>query len=354
MRKVTRRKFLRGAAMAAVRLAVGCAQLTPQVIEKPFTVVVEKQVLVPVETPLAVVVEKVVAPMPLQAEGTSTRAEPAESQHEALPTLRGWHAKDGQGTYIFFAFPEPPSFTCDTWCYETEMLEFESDQALESGVIQLRHRWRYREAVMITRATPKLQKLELMAWLEDPASGKRVDSGEYPNLNACWQLRNAPSFASKSDPYPEFVKRCFIFTDHGLTFLDQTTRFKIPTLPPDHISNNSPWVQMYLPVWEPLRRAGPDSWADYSMDRYIYPIIGAVSRDGKYLVALAVEESHLMCQAWHDCLHNSATWLPAPDGVGKVWRQNFYVMENDPEELLRRVAADFPRAMELHKNRVPA
>lgn len=349
-KEITRRSFLRNSAVAAIGiLAAACAQPASQVIEKPVTVVVEKK---PDET---VVQEKVIMHTPTQKvrEAPMSIPEPTDSQPEVLPTLRVWHTGDGQQTFLSSTFPEPLRFTCDTWCYENSILDFDSAQMLEGGVIQLRHRWRYREAIVITKATPKPQKVELVAWLEDPASGERVDTGEYPNLNACWQLRYAPSFASKPGTYPDFIKRCFIFTDRGLTFLDQTTRFKIPTFPADHIYNNPPWVQMYLPVWEPLRRAEPNSWADYSTDRYIYPIIGAVSRDGEYLAALATEESHLMCQAWHDCMHNNATWLPAPDGVGKIWRLNIYVLRNDPEELLRRVAADFPRAMELHRNRVP-
>ncbi|MFN2169187.1 MAG: twin-arginine translocation signal domain-containing protein [Anaerolineae bacterium] len=57
--KLNRRGFLRGAAMAAVGLAAAsCAQPTPQVIEKPITVVVEKEVEVEKEVVRTVVVEK--------------------------------------------------------------------------------------------------------------------------------------------------------------------------------------------------------------------------------------------------------------------------------------------------------
>jgi len=59
---LTRKEFLRGAAMTAVGLvAAGCAAPTPQIIEKPVTVVVEKEVSVEKVVKETVVVSKEVA-----------------------------------------------------------------------------------------------------------------------------------------------------------------------------------------------------------------------------------------------------------------------------------------------------
>ena len=76
------------------------------------------------------------------------------------------------------------------------------------------------------------------------------------------------------------------------------------------------------------------------------PVIGAVSRDGKYLAALANDSATVMAQAWHDCMHNNPQWLPA-DALPsrRVWRLKVYAMENRPDALLKRVARDFPGAM---------
>lgn len=279
--------------------------------------------------------------------------EPLDSNPGVLPALGVWCTEDASQTFVSSSFPEPAGFTCDTWCYESKGIDFVSAQAMEQGKIQMRHSWCGHDAQIVTIVTPRLGMVEFLAYLEGNSSGEPVAAIEYPPLNACWQLRNAPAFASKPDPYPEFIKRCFIFTDRGLTFLHETERFRIPVRPPDHTYNNPPWVQMYLPIWERLRRAGPDSWADYSTTRYIYPVIGAISRDGKYLTALANESSSTMCQAWHDCMHNNPNWLPARSGAGKIWRLGIYVLRNDPDELLRRVASDFPGAMKLGDKRVP-
>lgn len=270
---------------------------------------------------------------------------------QELPTLRVWQ-REGM-TYVQSTFPNVPNFTCDTWCYESP-LDFLEAQALEGGGIQLRHRWQdHPEVVLVTTVTPEPGAVEfrVKAMLEGSAEGNLPASLVVPN--ACWQLRNAPDFASQPDPYPEFVKRCFIFTDAGLTFLDHTQRGKIPVRAEDDPYNNPPWVQMYGPVWRPLQKAGPTSWAAFSTDRYLYPVIGAVSRDGRYLTALANDTGSVMAQAWHDCMHNNAEWTPEKPGGEPVWRITIYALENDPEKLLQRVGQDFPRALTLHQQRVP-
>jgi hypothetical protein len=107
--------------------------------------------------------------------------------------------------------------------------------------------------------------------------------------------------------------------------------------------NNPPWVQMYLPKLAPTDiRAKPNEWADYSPDRYTLPIIGAVSRDGKYLSAMTAGAENMMCQAWHDCMHNNARWLPTDGETGKSWHVRIYVMQNDPDVLVARFKHDFP------------
>jgi hypothetical protein len=159
----------------------------------------------------------------------------------------------------------------------------------------------------------------------------------YPTLNICWQLRRAPGFASKPDPYPEFVKRCFIYTDKGRTFLGETRRLPSPARPLTVKENNPPWVQMYLPKTAPSDiRAEPNSWADYSPDRYALPVIGVVSRNDKYLAAITTGAENMMCQAWHDCMHDNARWLPAEEGRAKTWHVRIYVMENDSKGLCRK------------------
>ena len=163
--------------------------------------------------------------------------------------------------------------------------------------------------------------------------------------NLCWQLRHAPAFASAPDPYPEFIRRCFIFTPKGREFLLDLSRNTIPVQPADHEYNNPPWVQMFVGTWQKIPARPAEGWADYSDDRYTSTVIGAVSRDREYLAAIANDSAGSMSQAWHDCMHNNAHWQPE-DGPMKDrrWRVKIYAMENDPVALQRRIAKDFPRA----------
>jgi hypothetical protein len=115
--------------------------------------------------------------------------------------------------------------------------------------------------------------------------------------------------------------------------------------PADHEHNNPPWVQMYVAASLPVPEMPPNSWAAYSQDRYVTPVIGAMSRDGKYLAAIANDSADSMAQAWHDCMHNNPKWHPAQSPpTEQRWRLAVYAMENDPAALLEKVNADFPGA----------
>ena len=271
-------------------------------------------------------------------------------QPQILPNLSVWQRQEQ--TLVSATFPHVPDFTCDCWCYESNV-DFVNATALDGGKLELRHRDRAQPHVLtVTTITPEPGAVEFIAQVE-------VDNDKYPNakmpdnptwLNLCWQLQRAPLFASNPEPYPEFIKRCFIFTDKGLTNLNKTVRRKIPCRPAEHRYNNPPWVQMYVGVWQQVPEVGPESWADYSPNRYTTTVIGAISRDGNYLTAIANDSATNMCQAWHDCMHNNPQWLPeeAPADERR-WRLKIYALENAPKALLTRVGRDFPNAKHVHR-----
>ncbi|HIJ64534.1 MAG TPA: hypothetical protein HPP77_01180 [Candidatus Hydrogenedentes bacterium] len=272
---------------------------------------------------------------------------------EVLPTLRVVQPTtygEPYPTMVSARFPNVPDFQCDSWCYESE-LDFVDARPLDGGCVEMRHRVRSRPGeLVITVVTPEPGAIEFVARMAPDTEG--YPQAQVPEhtagLNLCWQLRHCPGFKSKPDPYPEFIKRCFIFTEKGRTFLLDTDRRKIPCRAPDDERNNPPWVQSYCGVWQPVPKAGPDSWADYSTDRYITTVIGCVSRDGKYLAAVANDSASSMHQAWHDCMHNNPQWLPADAPTAeRRWRLKVYAMANDPDALLTRVGNDFPNAKHL-------
>jgi dienelactone hydrolase len=272
----------------------------------------------------------------------------ANPDPQTLPMLGVWQ-KD-KLTLVASTFPNVPDFTCDSWCYESDV-DFLEARDIGEGRLELRHRLRQSpQALLVTTVTPLPGAVEFAArvQLAEGTSGELAENPLTPNL--CWQLRRAPGFASAPDSYPEFIKRCFIFTEKGMTFLDETDRKKIPVRYAADPYNNPPWVQMYVGAWQEVPTAGPTSWADYSATQYATTVIGAVSRDGKYLAAIANDSAPLMCQAWHDCMHNNPCWLPANAPVGeRVWRLRIYAMQNDPGKLLAQVARDFPKAKHAYQ-----
>ncbi len=268
----------------------------------------------------------------------------ANPEPARLPTLGFWQRD--KLTLVSASFPNVPDFNCDAWCYESS-LDFISASPLEGGSMELRHRLREHPAVIyVTMVTPQAQAVEfnVQAVLDTRAfpAGKMPDNLPAPNL--CWQLQRAPLFCSRPDPFPEFVKRCFLFTEKGRVFLDQTNRRRIPCRKPDDPYNNPPWVQMYMAAGQTIPTVNESSWSDYSTDQYVVPVVGTVSKDNKYLAAIANNSATTMAQAWHDCMHNNPNWIPvgAPRDQ-QQWRLKIYVMENNPDALLARVKADFPQ-----------
>lgn len=266
---------------------------------------------------------------------------------DKLPALAVYAAKPWPNTplelRVAATFPNVPGLASDCWCYESEM-DCVGVLALDGGCIELRHRDRKDPRIIyVTTVTPKPGAVEFVAHarLASGATGPLPDSLQVPNM--CWQLKRAPLFASAPDPYPDFVKRCFIFTDQGRTFLDHTDRKLIPSRPATDKENNPPWVQTYVGTWQEIPETSPSAWAACSADRYVTTVIGAVSRDGKYLAALAAENPTSMCQAWHDCMHDNPSWLPKDAPPDKrTWRVTIYAMENDAGALMKKVMQDYP------------
>lgn len=259
------------------------------------------------------------------------------------------------------SFPELSGSTFDAWCYETEGATFLSAEVRAGGGVTLVHRvegpgYRFR---FLTEVTPFPGEVAIrVVPFADHRDGETLPE-VLPVPNLCFQLRRAEQFRSDRTGedgmgYPGFVGRCFLFTEDGCTYLNQTDRRKIPSRPANDPENNPPWVQNYVGVWRERPEPRPDSWADTSSDRYVVPVIGTVSLDGAYLIALADDSADLMCQAWHDCLHTRPKWQPIDAPAGEqTWSMRIYLLPNEPEILMRRVREDFPDVDKLAKERVP-
>lgn len=258
-----------------------------------------------------------------------------------LPTLSVWVHRSLQ--MVAVEFPEVPGLVADAWCYEGPR-ENLGVRELPGGVLELRHG--YDEAlVMVTRVIPEPGAVEFRCTLErrEGSDAPLPESIPHNIPNLCLHLWRSPQLANPGEHYSEFVKRCFIYTGKGRTFLHETRRGPLPNQPLDnHAQKPLPWVQSYLAQGEPPRAAPSFSSFNYSEDRFVVPIMGQVTLDGRHIVALASDSAIEMIQAWHNCFHNYAQWQPTDAPLLKrTWRLKLYATQNDPAKLLERVKRDF-------------
>ena len=313
---------------------------------------------------------------------------------EKYPQMGVW-LRTRDIAYLSVLFPSVPGLRLDSWIYESSQpyLSLESVNVVGEHQLEFRHQFRKHPGVIhVTTVTAEPGAIEIRGRLEadekklgdgilaqaadaslgimhraiegySPWVGERVPGNPDLAPDICYQLMRAPAFQSMPPEIPrwsaapsyvkaywEFVKRTFIFTDEGLTFLHKTDRTEIASkhdLPQDDPRNRPPLAQGHFGVWQDVPKS-----TYCSPTRYVYPVMGVVSIDGKHLVAVASESPWYMFQAWIDCVHDYARFLPADAPVAeRTWRRKFYAMENNPDALLARVARDFPKAMKLKDRR---
>jgi len=242
-------------------------------------------------------------------------------------------------TMVRIAVPTIPGFQCDVWCYEDAFGQGQG-QVQPDGSLVLKHTRTGHDGDIdaTTRFVPCADGVDFIVNVKGQSPR---DVCSVRSVNACWQLRRAKGFQRQGDFVHSFVNQCFVYTVRGFTFMRDTIRFPDTRRPATDPHNTPPWVQVYLPIW---RRHGgqPKAFWGNSTHRPVYPIIGEVSRDGKWLAALAWPHCGSMCQGWHDCLHNAPHLLQGYDKATNqtTYRGKFYFMANDPKELLQRYRRD--------------
>lgn len=128
-----------------------------------------------------------------------------------------------------------------------------------------------------------------------------------------------------------YVSRCFIFTDRGLTMLDQTRRQA------DGFYRGG---QVYMPRGVDLADVNP---RPLCLDQPVNGLIGCFSADGKYLLATASDRTQELFEGVFVCLHSDPRVGGLAAGEMKNIHAKLYLIENHPDELLRRYRKDFPK-----------
>lgn len=129
----------------------------------------------------------------------------------------------------------------------------------------------------------------------------------------------------------DYVPKCFIFTESGLTTLDKTRRTE------EAIYRGG---QVYVPAGINLADVNP---RPISPDQPVNGLIGCFSADDRYLLATAWDKTQELFQGVIVCIHNDPRIGGLKAGEKKKLHGKVYIMENNPKKLLRRYNRDFPK-----------
>lgn len=289
------------------------------------------------------------------------------SDPDRVPTLRVWMYSE-EILFVQATFPNVAGARFDAAVYESyqaQMTGFQSVDVTGQDTLQIRHRYlRHPNVIHVMTVTARPGEVELIGGLEldeTAAPGEPDPPEELWAPDLCFQLRYAKAFQAyppeiprnsreHADQYHDYTKRCFIFTDRGRAFLDQTVRNEFASSVgwnQDDPRNNPPITQRYLGAWQDKH----PEWMKYvSPDRYALPILGTVSRDGNHLMAVAGVSPAYMQQALFECLHCYARWLPEDVPVlERTWRRKIYAMENDADAMRATYDRDFGESSQTRR-----
>ena len=128
-----------------------------------------------------------------------------------------------------------------------------------------------------------------------------------------------------------YTAKSFIFTERGLTTLDQTRRTE------DALYRGG---QVYVPKGINLADANP---RPLSKDSPTNGLIGCFSADNQYVLATAFDSTHELFEGVYVCLHSDPHIGGLKPGETRQIRGKIYFLKNDVPALLKRYAADFPK-----------
>jgi hypothetical protein len=126
-----------------------------------------------------------------------------------------------------------------------------------------------------------------------------------------------------------YIVKSFIFTERGLTWLDKTRRTE------EAIYRGG---QVYVPRGISLDDVNP---RPISLDQPVNGLIGCVSADDRYLLAMVWDQTQELFQGVIVCLHNDPRVGGLKPGEMKKLHGKLYFLRNDPQALLKRYEREF-------------
>lgn len=132
----------------------------------------------------------------------------------------------------------------------------------------------------------------------------------------------------------DYYRRCFVVLERGPTFLHETVRTDKARYVPG---------QVYVPRGVDRNDVNP---RPQSPDVPRHPLIGAVSADNKFIVAMAWDNAQELFQGVAVCVHADFRIGGLKPGETKRLHGKVYFVPNEMDRLLARYRADFPNAAE--------
>jgi hypothetical protein len=126
-----------------------------------------------------------------------------------------------------------------------------------------------------------------------------------------------------------YIERSFIFTEKGLTFLDQIPRAE------EAVYRGG---QVYVPEGIKVDDVNP---RPISSIKPANGLIGCISANEQYLLATASSHTHELFQGVAVCLHSDPHIGGLKPRESKTITQKIYIIKNDANELLKRNRRDF-------------
>lgn len=255
----------------------------------------------------------------------------------SLPAWGATPALSWTNTLLTFRDDRLPGGKLEVWYLEAFLRPGAHDR--DWGKTTLRHRTRLtsasndgRELHFRTEVDPSVEVIHSVTVVDDgllmdfALTNRGVETSEVQWFQpACIRVAD---FTGKGQL--DFISRSFVFTDRGLTRLDQLQR----TTGALYLGG-----QVMLPPWTRPADANPRPLAANGLTN---GLIGCFSADNRWILATASDRTHELFEGVYVCLHSDPLIGGLKAGESRHIRQRLYLVPNDVPALLKRYGRDFP------------
>jgi hypothetical protein len=255
------------------------------------------------------------------------------------------HAADGlriswTNNLLTLSAPELPGKTMDIWYLEAFCRKGSTHQDWNKTTIP--------HKTTLLEADADGKRLKLLTTVKDGVEMTHVLRAGADEVDIAYEMVNRGKEESQIDWFQpacirverftgckqsNYTAKSFIFTERGLTRLDDTRRTE------EAIYRGG---QVYVPKGINLDDVNP---RPLCKDAPTNGLIGCFSADDKYILATAFDSTHELFEGVYVCLHSDPHVGGLKPGETRKIHGKIYFVKNDVPALLKRYEADFgPRA----------